>query len=155
VQDSLEVGALFSAIARVAHPSLYDAGHATFAAMQDLPEIAECLQTWSSVFSGVSIIANRETPAHRDTGTLAKWFDILATIGGDTDTKLNLLSIGAEMAYRSGTVILFSGALLAHSVAACEAERVCFAYFMKNKIHERFGIRAPSWMESSVYSNLS
>jgi hypothetical protein len=153
VQESLEAGALLSAIARVAHPALYDAGREAFAAMQELPEIGECLRTWSSVFSGVSIIANREAPAHRDTGTLARWFDVLATIGGDADTKLNLLSIGAEMAYRSGTVALFSGASLVHSVPACEADRVCFAYYMKNKIHERFGIRAPSWMESSVYSN--
>lgn len=121
--------------------------------MQNLPEIAEILKIWNSVFSGISIIANRETPPHRDTGTLDRWFDILATIGGDYDTVLKLDSISVELAYRSGTVVLFSGATLVHSVAASKANRVCFAYFMKNRIHERFGVRAPNWMELSVYSN--
>jgi hypothetical protein len=153
VEENKETGVLLSAIARVAHPALYITGHSAFAAMQDLPEITKILPIWSSVFNGVSIICNRDTPPHRDTGTLDRWFDILATIGGDYNTVLKLNSIGLDLAYRSGTVVLFSGAALIHSVAASEANRVCFAYFMKNRIHEKFGIRAPNWMELSIYSN--
>jgi hypothetical protein len=153
VDEFLEAGGLLSAISRVAHPSLYMTGRTAFSAMRELTEIGNCVKRWSSVFSAVNIIVNRETPLHRDTGTLPEWFDILATIGGDSDTIMELPSIGARIAYRSGTVALFSGATIAHSVPAARADRVCFTYYMKNKIHERFGVKAPGWMDASIYSD--
>jgi hypothetical protein len=152
VKESDVTGALLSAISRIAHPEQYEAGLRALAAMQGLPEIAEILQWWSSIFSGVSVIANRETPVHRDVGTSPEAYDLLVTLGGDETSALHLPSMGLWMAYRTGTAVLFSGYAVPHGVLPSEAERVCFAYYMKDNVHERFGVKGVDWMNKSVYN---
>jgi hypothetical protein len=144
-------GALLSAFCKVTHPELYRTSRLAFGAKRGDSIIEECLRSWSSVFSAVSVIVNQETPPHRDTGTLPDWYDILTTIGGDDVTLMDLPSLGIRLAYRSGTTTFFSSATIVHSVPAAKADRLCFAYYMKHKIHECFGVKAPSWMEQSVH----
>lgn len=119
--------------------------------MQDNNAIADCLIHWGSVFSGLNVIVNRRTPPHRDTGTLAEWYDLLATIGGDADTEMELLNLGVTLQYRSGCLVLFSGASILHTVAETVADRLCLAYYMKKVILDRFSITPPSWMTRSMY----
>jgi hypothetical protein len=119
--------------------------------MQELADITEVLQWWSSIYSGVSIIANRETPVHRDVGTSPEAYDLLVTIGGDEETVLCLPSMGLVMEYRSGTTVLFSGYAVPHGVTPSVAERVCFAYYIKDNVHERFRVKGLDWMNQSMY----
>jgi len=151
VQEVNVTGALLSAITRIAHPQQYEAGRQAFAAMQDLADVAEVLRWWSSIYSGISVIANRETPVHRDVGTSPEAYDLLATIGGDEETTLVLPSMGVFMEYRSGTAVLFSGYAVPHGVTPSVAERVCFAYYIKDNVHERFGVKGLDWMNRSLY----
>jgi hypothetical protein len=138
--------AMLSAIARVAHPDLYWAGRNAFLALQEIEEINEVMTMWNSVFNGVSIIVDRESPLHRDVGTRAAWYDILATIGGDVDTSMRWPGLGISVSYRSGTVVLFSGFTIPHCVEMSEMDRVCFAYYMKESVHARTSVLSPSWM---------
>jgi len=152
--DFVEAGALLSAIVRVAHPDLYDAGLIAFMEMHNIPEVAECLQCWSSIFSAISVIANRESPIHRDAGTRSEWYDFLVSIGGDPDTRMVWPSLGVQLAYTSGTGVLFSGYCIPHGVGKSKADRVCIAGYMKDNVHERFHVRAPGWMNIEMYDNV-
>src|ERR1700677_2385152 len=44
---------------------------------------------WPSVFSGIGVIVNRVTPAHRDRGAAASVFDLLASIGTHTSATIS------------------------------------------------------------------
>jgi hypothetical protein len=141
VTESDVTSALLSAISCIAHPEQYEAGLRAFTAMQALPEIAEILQWLSSIFSGVSVIANRETPVHWDVSTSLEAYDLLVTLRGDETSSLHLPSMGLWMAYRTSTAVLFSGYAVPYSIVPLEAEWVCFAYYMKDNVHERFGVK--------------
>jgi hypothetical protein len=148
---TMETSALISAILLVCHPDLY---HAGLQCLEQLPKeklIMSALEVWSSVFNGISVISNRETPFHRDTQTRAEWYDILCTLGGDDDTVLELCELGIRLLYRSGTVTALSGQLLEHGVSATVAERLCYAYWMRDFVHEAMNVQSPGWMVRQTY----
>jgi hypothetical protein len=41
--------------------------------------------------------------------------------------------------------------MLRHGVAECEGERICLAYYMRDKVHERMGVEAAPWMKMDYY----
>lgn len=139
---------------RVAHPALYEAGRDLLIGLNSVPELHPAVENWTSVFGAISIISNRESPVHRDSGTNARWYDALTNIGGDIDTRMDWPSFGIQLQYRSGTTILFSGYAIPHGVAGSEKERVCFAHYMKDNVHERFGVEAPNWMKLDFYKGV-
>lgn len=151
LHETHEYEALISGMLRVAHPKLFEAGRDVLLAMRSVPDLVPAVQNWTSVFGAISIVANRESPVHRDQGTNPRWFDALTSIGGDLETRLVLPGLGISLQYRSGTTVLFSGYTLAHRVSRSRAERVCFAHYMKDNVHERFGVEAPNWMNMSFY----
>ena len=110
------------------------------------------LGIWSSVFNGVSIISNRETIFHRDGQSRLAWYDIICTLGGDQSTVLEFRDLGIRLRYTSGTVVAHSGRLLYHGVSAAENERVCYAYWMRDCIHELMGVKSPYWMSRDMYA---
>jgi len=146
-----EANGLLSAITRVVHPELYEAGRQAYIAMQGHPGVRDSVRQWSSVYSAISAMANRMTPLHRDVGSLAEGYDLLVTIGGDVWTKMLWPSLGVELAYRTGTAVFFSGYSIPHEVPESHAERFCLAYYMKDDVHERFGVKGASWMEYGIY----
>lgn len=154
INETVEYGALVSAVTRVAHPKLYEAGRDTLVAMQRHPDLVEVAREWSSVYNAVSVVSNRHCPIHRDVGTNAAWYDCLTTIGGDSDMEMHWPALGVSLAYRSGTSVLFSGYTIAHTVSKSESERVCFAHYMKDNVHETFGIADPGWMDLHTYRNV-
>ncbi|KAH9012162.1 hypothetical protein EDB85DRAFT_2159236 [Lactarius pseudohatsudake] len=68
LDHATESNSIMSAILAVIHPELYDAGRNTFKVLRNCSEIKpqEILHRWTSVYSGISVICNRLTPAHRD-----------------------------------------------------------------------------------------
>lgn len=124
-------------------------------------QYAEQIGEWPSSFSGIAIICNRKTKAHTDTNGDLKWYDYLLSLGShsmqagrENRTFLELDQIGAKLSYAPGTVIALSGKLLKHAVRTWDTEdRVCFAHFIRDKIHAKTGLEKPSWVEFTDYSN--
>jgi len=149
----LESNAILSAILAVIHPTLYSAGRETLSHLRNTPEIQpqHVLSRWTSVFSGVSVIRNRITPLHRDGKSRFQWYDLLATLGNYQNCNLELPGLGVSLEYGPGTVVGLSGMLLEHTVPSFEGERVCYAYFMRDKVHEWAKVSGYTWMNISSY----
>lgn len=148
-----ESNAILSAILAVIHPKLYDAGWQTTKRLRDTPEIGpqDVLSRWASVFSGVAVISNRSTPPHRDGSSRFHWYDILATLGRYRNCNLELPGLGISLEYGPGTVVGISGKALEHAVPNFEGDRVCYAYFMRNNVHEWANVPGSDWMYTKYY----
>jgi hypothetical protein len=148
-----ESNAILSAILAVIHPKLYDAGWETAKRLRDTPEIdpQDVLSRWASVFSGVAVISNRSTPPHRDGSSRCHWYDILATVGRYRNCNLELPGLGISLEYGPGTVVGISGNVLEHAVPSFEGDRACYAYFMRNNVHEWANVPASDWMCTKYY----
>ena len=53
--------------------------------------------------------------------------------------------------YGPGTVVGLLGAMLEHEVPHFEGERVCYAYFMRDNVHEWAGVLGYTWMATDYY----
>jgi hypothetical protein len=148
-----ESSALISAMLRVMHPTLYDSGWQTMQRLGQNPELQPAVSRWSSVFNACSLLSNRWTPLHRDNYSRPQWYDILTTVGPYKDAVMELPTIGLRFAYESGSVMAFSGKMLRHGVPPCQGERICLAYYMRDRVHERMGVEAAQWMKRQHYGN--
>jgi len=150
-----ESNAILSAILAVIHPSLYEAGWQTTKHLRDTPEIGSphVLRQWASVFSGIAVISNRITPPHRDGGSRHNWYDILATLGSYRNCNLELPGLGITLEYGPGTVVGISGKVVEHAVPSFEGDRVCYAYFMRNNVHEWAKVPGSDWMNKKYYKS--
>ena len=148
-----ESNAILSAILAVIHPTLYDAGWQTTKRLRGTPEIdpQDVLSRWASVFNGVAVISNHSTPAHRDGNSRSHWYDILVTLGSYRNCNLDLPGLGISLEYGPGTVVGILGNVLEHAVPNFEGDRVCYAYFMRNNVHEWADIPASDWMYTKYY----
>lgn len=120
----------------------------TMIRLRSEPDLRPALQHWPSVFNAVTVLSNRETPLHRDNNSRSQWYDMLATIGPYEDACLELPGAGLKLKYSSGTILGFAGKVLRHGVAECKGERLCLAYYMRDKVHERMGVEAAGWMKT-------
>ena len=110
---------------------------------------------WPTSFSGLSVIVNRETPRHRDSGGGPTHFDALVSAGTHKGAHLEIPDVGLTLTYDPGTVVIFAGRLLSHRVPCWEdGERICLAYYMKDCIHERYGVERPCWPHLDYYQKM-
>ena len=148
-----ESNAVLSAILSVIHPSLYDAGWETINLLRHTagtgPE--DVFLRWASTFSGISVISNRKTIPHCDKYSRYNWYDMLATAGNYRGCNLELPGLGISLEYGPGMVVGISGMLLEHAVPCFEGDRVCYAYFMRNNVHEWARVPASEWMCTRYY----
>jgi len=152
--DSIsESNAILSAILAVIHPKLHDAGWQTARCLRDTPGIHPqgVLCRWASVFNGISVISNRSTLPHRDISSRNNWYDILAILGDYQGCNLELLGLGISLEYGPHTVVGISGKVLEHAVDNFTGDRVCYAYFMRNNVHEWANVPCSDWMNTSYY----
>lgn len=149
-----ESNSVLSAILAVIHPTLHKSGRETFDRLRKCAEIQpeDVLRRWTSVFNGVAVIVNRTTPAHRDSNTRKQWYDLLVTLGRYRNCNLNLPGAGISLEYGPGTVVGLLGATLEHEVPRFEGERVCYAYFMRDNVHEWAGVSGYTWMATEYYN---
>lgn len=147
-----ESNTILSAILAIIHPSLHDAGRETFDRLRRHPDIEgqDVLRRWTSVFNGVSVISNRITPPHRDGNSRKQWYDLLASIGSYDDCNLKLPGLGLSLEYGPGTVVGLLGGTLEHEVPESR-ERVCYAFWMRDRVHEWAGVSGHSWMTTDHY----
>lgn len=156
LQATAELSALCRGLFSVLHPEQCCLGHEALArldchSIRDPENLPRAMEYWTSPFSGISVISNRETPIHRDTGGRNSWYDLLLTLGNYELGRFEVPGIGLRLAYDPGTIVAVAGKTIAHGVSPCEGDRVCIAYFMRDGVHEQLGIRAGGWMNINYY----
>jgi len=144
-----------NAITSVVAPQMYDAGMGATQGLcqgMHLANPADAFTTWSSVWSGISVIVNRKTPLHRDWGGAFPIYDLLVSGGTHTGCFLDIPDLGSRLRYLPGTAVAISGKVLRHGVKDWEGgERVCNAHFMKDAVHQRLGQPRPNWPRLDDY----
>ena len=151
---------LFNAITALTHQSLYLAGHNAVSKLKReslgvKDPTHKHVQFWSSVFTGITVIANRITPRHRDAGGSFPWYDLLLSCGTHQQAYLHLNDIRAKLSYSPGTIVLVCGKLLSHSLPQwSHGERICLAHFMRKEVFHRLGVYSPSWSLQGAYTRL-
>lgn len=108
------------------------------------------LKSWTSPFTALSVIINRETPYHRDNGSCHAWMDILLTVGDYQDGRIEFPGLGFRLKYDSGTLVALTGRLVRHG-ANFRGHRACIAYYMRQNVSEAVGAGTPSWMNTNLY----
>ena len=152
---------LLNAITALTHKKLYLAAYKAMARLKrakspDLKDMKhEHVQSWSSVFSGIAVIANRITVSHRDTGGSDPWFDLLLSSGSHRRAYFRLDDIGAKLSYSPGTVVMACGRVLRHSLPKWYGgERICLAHFMRREVLHRLAVHAPNWCLQGSYTRI-
>ena len=136
---------ILSSITRVIHPELFEMGLDSMSKMSNQETLKDVLDLWWSVFNGVQVISNRETPVYHDHSSLSCWYDLLTTMGPYKTAHLELPGVGLRFSYGSGTVIGLCGRVLRHGVSLADEERICVAYYMRENVQRRLGSKLASW----------
>lgn len=149
---------------KIIHPELHALGRSALNELRDpgsgpLPwfihgediRLGNVLEEWLHPFSAVSVIVNRTTPCHRDSKGRNSWMDILATVGDYSFGRLELPGLGVRLEYEPGTVVGLLGKVVRHGASEVVGERMCLAYYMRDKVHQRLGVPAGTWMNVDTY----
>lgn len=139
------IASAVNGILSITHRSLFLGALDVQDNLRSKPEFMNSMSSWPSVFSGVSIIANRQTPRHRDRQTWPTWYDIVVTAGSYADGDFEISPIGLRCRYKPGTVVALCGNLLEHACETAGGDRVCLAFFMRSSLFELTGVEMPNW----------
>ena len=151
--SSQAVMAILNDVLELTHPELYQAGKEILARLREDELTNHKASLWSSVFTGISVMANRLTKPHIDRNGSHAWYDVLTTIGSYSNATLHLQELGLDLHYPSGTVVAFCANLLTHEVDSWgEGDRICYAMFMRKAVLRHFGKDAVGWMTQGFYS---
>jgi hypothetical protein len=161
--DFLEITAgldvICNAITALISPQQYDAGLSAIQLIKsntDLHRTHPNVDRWISVWSGFSLIVNRKTVAHRDTGAAPMHYDLLVSGGTHKSCVLDVLEVGLKLSYPPSTAVAVVGRVLRHGVKIWDGgERICQARFMKDAVHDRLGVPRPSWVCYEDYISLT
>ena len=141
---------LADAVTALVAPQQYNSGMAAIRCLKEGDHLNRHLPTvdcWNSVWSGFSVIVNRETPFHRDTGGAPSHYDFLLSGSTHTECFLDVRELGLKLQYLPGTGVVIAGRVLRHGVCNWSGgERICQAMFIKDSVHDRLGQPRPSWV---------
>ena len=161
LNTQIRASALVGGILSIVHPELYTAGIKCLKALNDHADsihkgeaLPALLKLWSSPFTAITAISNRDTPHHRDNGSAHEWLDILVALGDYDNGQIEFPGLGMRFKYDPGTVVVFTGRVLRHG-ANCPGDRACIVHHMKERVVEELGITKPSWVNQSSYSRHS
>lgn len=137
------------------HPEQFQCGLSMLRKLRQLETTRDLAVQWQSVYNGISIISNRQTPSHRDTKGRIEWYDTLVSYSnGAAKPSLSIKDIGMNLEYSSGTVIGFCGSVLEHEVKSWGiGDRVCYAHFMRESVRERLDVPPAGWAKRKMYRN--
>jgi hypothetical protein len=136
---------LISAALRVMHPTLYFAGVetllrlGTWAHDAGLHEMHDRIVHWASVFNVATIMCNRRSPPHRDPKCRPEAFDIMTSIGVYDPAIMTLKNFGITLKYDSCVMVAFSCHLVVHEMYVESGDRIVWAWFMRDSIHNYVG----------------
>ena len=151
----VETHEILDAVLAICSPSQHAAGQAARAkllsgdpALRTLPEVA---RTWNSAFTGLALMANRRSPVHRDSQGRAVWYDLLMSLGPYHRSCLDFPDLGLSLAYPPRTLSLVLGKNIRHAVEGWTGEQLCYAYFMRDKVHACLDIPEHNWPTEDEY----
>ncbi|KIK18671.1 hypothetical protein PISMIDRAFT_109012, partial [Pisolithus microcarpus 441] len=102
---------------------------------------------WPSIYVGIDVIVNQETPPHQDKVSAPSLLDLLVSLGTH-DAQFHISDLGSIFGYQPGTMIYLAGKLLCHSVPKWEnGERITLAHYMKDAVHNKFGVARPAFTQ--------
>ena len=134
-------------------PDLFQAGMEAIGKLKKSSPSHRNLQLWPTAFSAIGVIVNRKTLAHRDQGGWNSCFDLLVAAGNYKQCYLHVADAGARFEYNPGTVVAICGKVLRHSVPSWEGgERICYAHYMRNNVHNRLNVAQSPWASYSHYT---
>jgi hypothetical protein len=141
LEAECETGTLIGALLALIHPELFEqqvqvlealaVGHT---AQYNRPLMMKAFDHWATPFSAFALIANCETPTHRDGLGGKLLFDIVAAFRQYTQGRFEIPLLNAQFVYNSGTAIALPGAILEHSASKTDGERICIASFIKPNV---------------------
>ncbi|KAI5996084.1 hypothetical protein EDC04DRAFT_2612857 [Pisolithus marmoratus] len=122
LRDITYAGDFWNTIAEIVLPDLAQVGKEAISAKQHwVTTQPPCPVRWPSIYLGIDVIVNRETPPHQDQASAPSLLDLIP-----------------------GTMVFLAGKLLTHSVPKWEkGERIALAHYVKDAIHNRFGLARP------------
>lgn len=136
------------------HPELFKCGLSMLRRLRQLETTKDIASKWQSVYTGIAIISNRETPPHRDSKGRPEWFDTLLNYSGAGNrAQLLIKDLGLNLEYSSGTVVGLCGSILEHEVRSRgNGDRVCYAHFMRESVRKRLDVPPAGWVNRSQYN---
>lgn len=138
------------------HPDLYDNARIALDRLRMTDSTKEIAVLWTSVFTGIAVIANRITPSHTDRGGRPAWYDTLLNIGTCSAATFQLPDLGATFSYPPGTIISLCGNILKHQVSDWGmGDRVCYAHFMRDAVLRRLNVDDAGWVHQADFEGLS
>ncbi|KAF9545935.1 hypothetical protein CPC08DRAFT_649217 [Agrocybe pediades] len=151
VEANSDKFALAGAVLSIMQPGLYDVSCQTLDLISKAPQmihhqeqLQEILRIWSSPYTVINIISNRQTPVHRDNGTFYAALDTLLSVGSYKEGVFHLPSLGIKLAYPPGTMIGMASRVLPHA-ASFEGNRACLAFYTRQNVMEKLGVLCPDW----------
>ena len=144
--------AFLGAIVAVAHPATFATGRQCVRAIGESDQVAktenlgDLMKIWSSPFTTVSLMSNRDTPPHRDVGAAYTCMDLLVSVGTYTSGEFKVPGLGLTLWYRPGTVIGLLGRVVRHEAAANGA-RLCFAQYLRETVLDTLQVPRPDWVK--------
>ncbi|TFK58354.1 hypothetical protein BDN72DRAFT_752488, partial [Pluteus cervinus] len=134
---------LLNAIARIIHPDQHNIGRQAIHKLMHDPtwvkegtSVQDLMDEWTTVFSALAIILNRNTPAHRDMSSPQFGLDMMLTVGGYSIAYMTLPGLGLELLWTSGAMTALSGPLIVHEVENSPEDRLCIAFYMRSSVHK-------------------
>ena len=147
MRDSALAVNLINKAMELIHPQLFSSSMAVRDELRKGALTKDLASEWESVYTAVSVIINRTTKEHRDCGGEPGWYDFLLTLGNHSYTTLDFPELGVQLMYNPGTAVAFCANALRHSVPAWGwGDRICYAFFNKKVVMERFGRVEAGWM---------
>jgi len=143
--------AFLGAVLAAAHPATFDTGMKCVQAIGTGKKVAktenleELMDIWSSPFTTMSLMSNRDSPQHRDTGATHTCMDWLVSVGTYKSGHFQLPGLGLTLWYRPGTVIGLLGRVVRHGAVAFGG-RLCFAQYLRESVLKTLGIAEPDWV---------
>ncbi|KAG1901136.1 uncharacterized protein F5891DRAFT_1187832 [Suillus fuscotomentosus] len=148
-------GLLASAVMCVMHPQQYwasirthiELGH--WAASHGFEDMYQNLKHWASIYTGVTVMCNRLSPYHKDPKCPPEGFNILTSIRSYRQAMMHLINLGIDIAYDPGVMVGYSGRLVRHGVRVDEGDRIIWAWFVRDSIHNYTRTPRPEYAKYS------
>ncbi|KAG1839395.1 hypothetical protein C8R48DRAFT_621665 [Suillus tomentosus] len=93
------------------------------------------LKHWALVYTGAAVMCNRDSPCHRDPKCPPEAFDILTCISSYQHAIMRLTNLGIDLVYNPGVMVSYSGRLVRHGIHVNEGDRIVWAWFMRDSVH--------------------
>ncbi|KAF8816189.1 hypothetical protein BYT27DRAFT_7238045 [Phlegmacium glaucopus] len=143
LKKSRSLFALMGGILSIVQPELFDLGVQALQLLESDPEVCdnperlqELLGIWHMPFSALSVISNRVTPLHCDTGGRAEWMDLMLALGEYDNGRFGVPAFGYTFKYNPGTVVALSLKIFRHG-ATCEGNRAAISFYMRDNVLNR------------------